>query len=116
MVTMEMNSIVEKIENELTRVQSELKIELGSSTICSLEKSKKETHTMKYLEGQQQGLHGALKILLVRQDTKDLLRYLDSEKINTEKMLGSPVGKSANWQEYLWGVLEALDAIYEMLE
>jgi hypothetical protein len=71
---------------------------------------------MKYLKGQQQGFHGALKNINANENKDDLLQYLMDEKIKNEKMLASPVGKSEIWQEYLKGFLSALMQIQELIE
>lgn len=48
-------------------------------------------------------------------DDDKFLNFLADEKLNNEKILTSPVGKSGYWQEYLQGSLDALERIQEIL-
>jgi hypothetical protein len=108
-------AIIAAIETELENVQENLKSSLGTESMCTLEKSKGVTRSMKYLEGQQQEYHKALKYLRASKDIEGFRNYLGDEVIRNQKMLNSPVGKSGNWQEYLRGSLDALNRIQEIM-
>ena len=112
---METTAIFAAIETELENVQTNLKSSLGSESMCSLEKSKRMTQSIKYLEGQQQEYHKALKHLRANHDHDNFLIYLSEEKMRNQNMLNSPVGKSENWQEYLMGSLDAIQWIQEII-
>ena len=112
---METTAIFAAIETELENVQTNLKSSLGSESMCSLEKSKRMTQSIKYLEGQQQEYHKALKVLRADQDGESFRGYLSEEVMRNQKMLNSPVGKSGHWQEYLRGSLDALNLIQEIM-
>ena len=108
-------AIFTAIEIELESVQANLKSSLGTESMCSLEKSKGVTRSMKYLEGQQQEYHKALRYLRANKDSVNFMDYLSDEVMRNQLMLNSPVGQSGNWQEYLMGSLDALDQIREIM-
>ena len=103
------------IEAELAQVQVRLVSGVGESSMCSLEKTHEMTRAMKFLEGQQQGFHGALNIVRTDGDEKSLLKFLDDARRQSEQMLESSVGTAVNWQEYLKGNLAALERVGEMI-
>jgi hypothetical protein len=108
-------AILAAIETELENVQANLKSSLGSDSMCTLEKSKGVTRSMKYLEGQQQEYHKILIYLRTSKGVESFRNYVGDEIIRNQKMLNSPVGKSGHWQEYLRGSLDALNLIQEIM-
>ena len=112
---MDITAIFAAIETELERVQANLKSSLGTESMCSLEKSKGVTRSMKYLEGQQQEYHKARKVLRADLAGEAFRDYLSDAVIRNQKMLNSSVGKSGNWREYIRGSLDALNRIQEIM-
>lgn len=108
--------VISTLEAELAQVEAQLTASVGPASLCSLEKSNQMTRSLKYLEGQQQGFRGALRIWRSSGEKERVLHYVRAERLKTEKMRQGKVGAAGHWPEYLQGSLAALDRIEEIVD